>query len=51
MGLSVTSRTYSSVINNVRYVARSQLLRGDTITFVMFVCPSAWNNSAPAGRI
>ena len=51
MGLSVTSRTYSSVINKVRYEARSQLLRKETIKFVTSVCPSARNNLAPAGRI
>ena len=26
-------------------------LRKDTVSFVMSVCPSAWNNSAPIGRI
>jgi hypothetical protein len=51
MGFSVTSCTYSSVINKVCYEARSQLLRKETITFVMSVRPSAWNNSAAAGRI
>ena len=50
MGLIVTSRTYSSVLNKVRDKTRSQLLRKDTITF-MSVCPSAWNNPAPTGRI
>jgi len=39
MGLSVTSRTYSSVINKVRYEVRSQLLRKETITFLMSVRP------------
>jgi hypothetical protein len=26
-------------------------LRKETVSFVMSVCPSAWNNSAPTGRI
>ena len=27
------------------------ILRKATISFVMSVCPSAWNNAAPTGRI
>jgi hypothetical protein len=40
---------------NVDFVGAFAKLRKGTISFVMsirpFVCPSAWNNSAPAGRI
>ena len=33
------------------FVVHSQSLRKATSTFAMSVCPSAWNNSAPTGRI
>ena len=32
-------------------LVRSQTLREATIIFVISVCPSVWNNSAPTGRI
>ena len=36
---------YKAVFRRVRKIAKS------TISFVMSVCPSTWNNSAPTGRI
>ena len=37
--------------SEILFQAHSQNLRKATISFVLSVCLSAWNNSAPAGRI
>ena len=36
---------------NARFLGAFAKLRKATISFVMSVCPSAWNNSNPIGRI
>jgi hypothetical protein len=39
------------IMNKVTVVGAFAKLRKATISFVMSVCPSEWNNSAPSGRI
>ena len=44
-------KAYDGIIRNCFLFNEFANLRKTTISFVMSVCLSAWNNSAPTGRI
>ena len=54
--MAVCSENHTKHINarcgqNVDILGAFAKLRKATTSFVMSVCPSTWNNSAPTGRI
>jgi len=48
---TVCSKTLNLCGQNVEFLDAFAKLRKATVSFVMSVCPSAWNNPAPTGRI
>jgi len=51
IGITKTGSNILSKAVCTVFQARSQKLRKATVSFVMSVRPSAWNNSAPTGRL
>jgi len=50
-GIILQVTTNSSVNFSTAFLGAFTNLRRATISFIMSVCPSAWNTSAPTGRI
>jgi hypothetical protein len=49
MSLNINTKYIEEACYN--FVGASEKLREAAVSFVMSVCTSAWNNSAPNGRI